>query len=708
MKYVFAMISAWAAIACAPSALAAQGVVRRAAGIQAVSPRDAAPPGAPFDIEATIMHPAELPASRRYPILVRDASGSAVLQNYIEGTNFLIHAGDRIRATGMAVGERGGIYAHCTNVSLVARGEPPAAVNATVGDLLSERFDGCLVTVHGEISDVFPDEIDKNFIYFILSDGDKSIYMPTTWKYEERAGAESMIGSIVEVKAALVVGLNTGQRRSLGHMLWIPSPQGIRTIRRSERNQFDVPEIYDTLNMDPDRIFTLGRRRVVGTVLASWQDDNALLQTDDGYVVRLDIASKGTPSPGARIEAAGLPESDLYNVNLRRVRWRPAPGEPLRAQSPAPVSASSLLGYAPDNRKSSFHGHTVEIAGTVRGRPHMDGDGRLILEDNGFLLSVDVSKCPAALDGVTVGCTVRISGVAVMDVDNWRPSSVFPQIKETFVVVTSPTGLKVLSRPSWWTAGRSLTVIGLLLAVILGIIVWNRSLKALAERRGRELTAETVSHVATEMKVRERTRLALELHDSIAQNLTGAIMEIRTGVRLGETSSTGMREHLAMAQKTLESCRNELRNCIWDLRNRALEQTDMEKAIRLTVTPQIASAALAVRFAVPRDLISDNTAHALLRIIRELAVNAVRHGHATSIRVAGSIEDGALVFSVSDNGSGFDPATAPGVEDGHFGLQGIRERVADFDGEMEIDSAPGKGSKVRIAIKQKGLREPDV
>ena len=547
--------------------------IRSAGEIQNVNPLDAMPPGRPFDIQAMVVYPPEFPTTRPSCILITDSSGSTVLQNKITGTNILLRAGDRVRATGVVVGDRGGIYAQFTNVAISSHGEPPKPVRTTIDELLSGRFDGQIVTVRGEVTDVFPDEIDKGFVFFILTDGDRSIYMPSPWKYEMRGNAEALIGSVVETTAAFIPGHNVGRRRCIGHVLQIMVAKDMKVIRKSESDLYDVPEISDARTLNPEKVFTLGKRRVIGTVLASWHADRALVKTDGGYLVRLDLASMDAPVPGQRIEAVGLPESDLYNVNLRRVRWRPAAGVPLGAEQPMHVTAATLLGYAPDRRKSGFHGRKVEVKGIVRGFPHGESEKRIILEDSGFLLSVDFSRCPEALSGVTMGCTVKITGIAVMEVDNWRPSAIFPQIKEVFVVATSPDALTVLARPSWWTAGRSLTVIALLLAAMLAIVAWNRSLKSLAERRGRELTAETVSHVATEMKVRERTRLAVELHDSISQVLTGIALQIDAAIGSGIDGKTRAGGFLSTARSMLASCRHELRCCIWDLRSEVRRAT---------------------------------------------------------------------------------------------------------------------------------------
>ena len=123
----------------------------------------------------------------------------------------------------------------------------------------------------------------------------------------------------------------------------------------------------------------------------------------------------------------------------------------------------------------------------------------------------------------------------------------------------------------------------------------------------------------------------------------------------------------------------------------------MNDAVRRTLAPFTDGVDLVVRFNVPRERLSDNTTHALLRIIRELVQNAIRHGHAKNIKVAGCIEDDLLHFSVADDGCGFDPNSCAGVKQGHFGLQGIRERVSQFGGKMHIES--GAGTKATITIK---------
>ena len=67
--------------------------------------------------------------------------------------------------------------------------------------------------------------------------------------------------------------------------------------------------------------------------------------------------------------------------------------------------------------------------------------------------------------------------------------------------------------------------------------------------------------------------------------------------------------------------------------------------------------------------------------------------------MAGTNDDGVLACSVTDNGCGFDPDAAPGVLQGHFGLQGIRERIQQLGGTFRLESAAGRGTKAIIIIK---------
>ncbi len=79
----------------------------------------------------------------------------------------------------------------------------------------------------------------------------------------------------------------------------------------------------------------------------------------------------------------------------------------------------------------------------------------------------------------------------------------------------------------------------------------------------------------------------------------------------------------------------------------------------------------------------------------EALTNVRRHADATMVRVRGSVDDGHLVLEVRDNGRGFDPGSV-GVT--AYGLAGMRERAAGIGAELEIESAPSKGTRVRLVV----------
>ena len=175
-------------------------------------------------------------------------------------------------------------------------------------------------------------------------------------------------------------------------------------------------------------------------------------------------------------------------------------------------------------------------------------------------------------------------------------------------------------------------------------------------------------------------------------------MKLRAADKMFESNPAASRKQLSLAVKTLDSCRDETRNCIWDLRNQALDEPVMDRVLVRTLAPHAGDAKLTVRFAVPRNRLTDNTAHAIICIIRELVINAVRHGKAKNIQVAGCIDGDRLLFSVKDDGCGFDPTTRLGSDEGHFGLQGVQERIESIGGKVTIVSAPGRGTKISASI----------
>lgn len=252
-------------------------------------------------------------------------------------------------------------------------------------------------------------------------------------------------------------------------------------------------------------------------------------------------------------------------------------------------------------------------------------------------------------------------------------------------------------RSPWWLHTELLVIIGLLLAGLATMSAWNLSIRIVSRQRARRLLQEEIAHARTRLKVEERTELAVEIHDSVSQALTGIALQLEAALATGRQDPARAEKSLATASQMLASCRRELRGCLWDLRTRTFEEHDLTEALVQTLAPHLKDVRAHVRFNVSRSRLSESTTHAIIKIVRELTVNAIRHGRATTLRIAGEMTGDVIRFSVTDNGGGFDAATAPGPRDGHFGLQGIRERLRKYGGSLTL-AANRPGTKATVTL----------
>jgi signal transduction histidine kinase len=203
--------------------------------------------------------------------------------------------------------------------------------------------------------------------------------------------------------------------------------------------------------------------------------------------------------------------------------------------------------------------------------------------------------------------------------------------------------------------------------------------------RSRELTV-----------VEERNRVARELHDSVTQNLFGVVLAADAAATLLDRDAAAARAQLQRVQELARAGMDELRSLIFELRPAALADEGLAATLRkhLGVLRRVHQQDIALKVrGAPRP----GGAHDgdVFRIAQEAVHNAVRHAHAEHIEVALDGRNGRLVLTVEDDGVGFDPAD-PELRSRHLGLTSMEERAQRLGGRLEVRSAEGAGTTVRL------------
>ena len=683
------------ALALAPAVAPAEGTLRSIAEIDAFT-EDPTPRKTPFELTGTVVGAFLLPKTGE--VVLSDGSGTRI-SLYRDLGLPQPEPGDTIEASGVAnmSGEHEP-YVRLEDFRVLGRGARPEPVSVRLSGLSAREHNLAIVRTEGTVVDAFPDEVDRRYAILLLEDG--GAVVPVSFPRDASGDRSDLVDARIRVTGVYRRNVE-GVRKYSWPNIALRAPEDIEVLDPPPADPFSAPPLENRLYLTSGEIARMSRRSVSGEVLATWSGDRAMLRTGDGRIVNLTLAhGVALPPCGGTVVAVGRPETDLFRINLAAARWKAGPSQaPTADEEVADAAAAFWDDKGQSSINARIHGMLVRARGVVRTLPSPgDPDLRFVLDAGDASIPVDVTSNPGTAVGLRIGSEVQVTGRCILLTDPGRRDYDSAKVHGIAIVLRSPVDLVVLRRAPWWTSGRLMAVIAVMLAALAGGLVWNRALRNLADRRGRELYREQVAHAVAEFKTDERTRLAVELHDSLSQALSGVGCHLAVGAKVFESDPAAAARCLETARKMLDSCRTELRQCLFDLRSDTLEERDFAVAIRKTLEQIDGYAELEIRCDVPRQILRDTTAHAILSILRELTGNAIRHGGATRVEVEGSVEPDRIVFTVRDNGSGFDPAACVGPAQGHFGLEGIRNRLAKLNGVFAIESAPGAGATAVVTI----------
>lgn len=583
----------------------------------------------------------------------------------------------------------------------------PKAKNVGARQIGEGNLTSWFVSVTGVVSAVMRDEMNPEWNWFVLRTSEGNVYVAAT----DHEHPYSKLLSLTDADV-VITGLGHRQkrwRRFIGPYLIITGTSGIEVVHPPPAEQ-DLHELSGSDLDAGDFAIQFGKGEFVhrvktdGTLVASGRRFSFIRMKDGSLMKALPIPGSSPPPPGTYLSAAGFVSLDYGGLQLTDATMTPVTCEdvPPEPKPTKPIKLDELFKMARNSDAASTAGmrRLVTVTGTVASSPeNIAADKAIRIIQGGNFATIDVSAfADEEFSDVMIGCTIRATGVCNAEFESEPSIATFPRFTGISIFPATADDILVTVTPPWWTTGRLVAVIisllGLL-AIISGLCI---ALKILSDRRGRQLYDMTIAHVRAETKVEERTRLAVELHDAISQTLTGVTLQVDSAGRANDNGNERVDTFLKTARQMLASCRRELQDCLWDLRSRTFEEKDMTEAIIRAIGPYTEDVIARVRFNVPRDRLSESTMHAILCIVRELTANAIRHGKAKHVKIAGVYDDGTIAFSVRDDGIGFDSASAPGPREGHFGIQGIRERVYAAKGTVTVESRKGKGARIAVTM----------
>ena len=542
--------------------------------------------------------------------------------------------------------------------------------------------------------------------------------------------ATTLPGATVRLRGTAAASFNAPLRHILTVVVFVPQASDFTVEQLPAPGASPEPVTPLTGIAQYRRDSTPGTRiRVRGVVTYQRPGETLFLQDSSGGLQVRCGETNRLPS-GAVAEAIGFPDVEgflpvLQDATLMQTQATQAPLRPRK------VPFRELLQGRHHCELITLQGKLLDISirpeGPVASRPNRLKT-ILMLQTSNFVFSAEWPPTEAAAGRamLPLGSTLEVSGICVLQVaENGR-------MQTLNLLIPSAKDIRILERPSWWTAQRLVIGMAIVLAVLVVAMTWtlmilkrNSALRASiaekaaaqqelqkahdllesrVEERTRqlkfEMTARSEAEVRFKATLAERTRLAQELHDTLEQSMTGIGLQLDAAGQLFAHQPARASHHVELARSMTTQSQIELRRSIWDLHSRELEEFDLCDALRtsgleLTDGTNIQLRVLTEGTVRPLpEIVEEN----LLRLGREALTNLVKHSGARTATLTLLFHPQGVLLRVQDDGKGFTPSRAAGPKEGHFGLAGMNERTKRLGGQLSIHSTPGAGTCVQVEI----------
>jgi len=445
-----------------------------------------------------------------------------------------------------------------------------------------------------------------------------------------------------------------------------------------------------TLIASPPEGFDARRQTTRGTVTLHWPGELVVLQHKDG-AIRATPAGISTLAIGDEVDATGFATAESGRIFLDEAVFGAAsPGNLPEAET---VDATRLQLQASSVDRE---GHLVRTFGILREVASREGQAILQMESGGTFFAAILPPGVKVPEEIRPGSSLELTGICNFILGE-RARRFAIRLDGFEIQLPGVTGVRMLSTPPWWTPQRLAAVIVVILMILGLSLLWVIALRRRVAIRSALLVREIRARHDTQLLVSERARLAADLHDTLSQTLSGAAMQMEIAEALDPSTTND--NHLSLARRLLDRSREDLRRAVWDLTPSALEERDLEAALR-SLVDEVADESgceVSIETESPIPPLLERTRSHLFRVAQEAIHNAIKHGSAGKIEIHLTYTAPELTLMITDNGKGFDVSQAPGPTQGHFGLSSMRNRVRRLGGEFTINTSP-KGTRVIATV----------